>query len=389
MAGFEELMQYLPCRPLYRFDWQGLQQSLLSSVLGKMMQTPQHPAWHGEGDVWAHTKMVCEALASLASFQALPLRQQQELALAALLHDAGKIRTTHLEDGILVSPGHAAEGAQMIRSLLWREYQLSGRRDLQLFRETVCQLIRYHTLPLHLFKGDDAERRIRKLAENSRLTPDFSVDLLCILAEADVRGRICADQKELLESVQLCRMLAKEAQCLHGPFPFPSAVTRHAYLSGRNVWPYQDLYDKAWGPVILLCGLPGTGKDTWIRNNCPGLPVVSMDDLRRKMGIRPTDEQGAIVQAAREQAREYLRQKRPFIWNATSLTPSLRRKSIQLFEEYGASVHIICLETGWTENLFRNQNRGHTVPEAVIGGMLEKFVLPEAWEARSVEWLCI
>jgi len=388
MAGFADLMGYLPCKASYCFDWQGLQQSLLAPMIEKMKQTPQNPAWHGEGDVWTHTKMVCEALTALPSYRSLPPRQQQELALAALLHDVGKIRVTRMEDGALCSPGHAAEGAQTARSLLWRDYLLSGDPGPQRFRETVCQLIRYHTYPLHLIKGEDAEHRIRKLAENGSLTPDFSLHLLCILAEADVRGRICSDQNTLLESVQLSRMLAEDAQCLDGPFPFPSAVTRHAYLSGKNIWPYQPLYDESWGEVILLCGLPGTGKDTWIRNTCPHLPMVSMDDLRREMRILPTDEQGIVVQAARERAREYLRKKQSFIWNATSLTPSLRHKSIRLFEEYGASVRIVYLETEWTENLIRNQNRMHCVPEAVIGRMLDKLVPPEAHEARSVQWIC-
>lgn len=97
--------------------------------------------------------------------------------------------------------------------------------------------------------------------------------------------------------------------------------------------------------MILMCGLPGTGKDTWIGKNHPELPVVCMDDIRRQMGIKSTDNQGQVVQAAREQARVYLRAKQPFIWNATGITAMLREKQIRLFEEYHASVRIVYLET--------------------------------------------
>ena len=213
--------------------------------------------------------------------------------------------------------------------------------------------------------------------------------MLFLLAEADVRGRICDDRQEQLDRLQMGVELAKEAGCLDGAYAFPSAHTRHAYLAGKNVWPQQQLYDDAWGEVILLCGLPGTGKDTWIARNHPGLPVVCMDDIRRQLGIKPEDNQGQVVQAAREQARAYLRAKQPFIWNATGVSRMMRDKQIRLFEEYHASVRIVYLETPWQENLRRNAQRQYAVPEAVIGRMLENLAPPEAAEARHVEWICV
>ena len=96
-----------------------------------------------------------------------------------------------------------------------------------------------------------------------------------------------------------------------------------------------------------MCGLPGTGKDTWIREHYPGLPVVSLDEIRREMKISPAESQGPVAAEARERARAYLRARQPFVWNATSLTPELRRKNTELFEAYKASVRIVFLETGW------------------------------------------
>lgn len=123
------------------------------------------------------------------------------------------------------------------------------------------------------------------------------------------------------------------------------------------------LYEDTWGEVILMCGLPGTGKDHWIRDNYPDLPVVSLDDLRLEMDVEPTEAQGRVVQAARERAKELLRAKHPFIWNATSLT-ALRAQQIELFERYHARVRLVYLETVWEENLRRNASR----PYAGAGG---------------------
>lgn len=389
MDGLSDLFAYLPSAPDYQWNWVGLEHTPLASLFERMAQTPQQREWHGEGDVRTHTRMVCEELARLDGYRTLPVRQQRELALAALLHDAGKIFRTRLEDGVLTSPGHGAAGAQEVRKLLWRGFGLSGESEGQNFRETMCLLIRYHTAPLHLLDQDDPHRRARKLAANGELAPDFTLRMLCLLAEADVRGRICGDQAERLEEIQLSMELAREASCLNGAYPFASDCTRHAYLSGGNVWPEQELYDDTWGEVILMCGLPGTGKDTWIRQNHPELPVVCLDDIRRQMGISPTGNQGEVVQAAREQARAYLRAKRTFIWNATGITPMLRGKQIRLFEEYGASVRIVYLETGWRENLRRNADRRYSVPENVIARMLDNLSLPERHEARRVEWICM
>ena len=95
----------------------------------------------------------------------------------------------------------------------------------------------------------------------------------------------------------------------------------------------------------------------------------------------------AAVQLARERALALLRDRTPFVWNATSLT-GLRSKWVELFERYGARVRIVFLETGWEENLRRNGSRAAVVPEDVIGGMLDRLEPPERWEADRVEWLC-
>lgn len=139
----------------------------------------------------------------------------------------------------------------------------------------------------------------------------------------------------------------------------------------------------------MLSGLPGTGKDTWIRENCAGYPVVSLDDIRAELKTGPEDAQGPVVQLARERAREYLRKKQPFVWNATCLTEETRRKLTGLFEQYGARVRIVWLETDWHTGTERNRNRKNAVPEAAVERMLAKTVPPFPDEAHTVEWICV
>ena len=277
----------------------------------------------------------------------------------------------------------------MVREYLWRECGLCGTPRKQRFRETVCSLVRYHMVPVHLIERRKYERQIRQIASEGILTEDFSWELLCRLSEADMRGKIAADIEERIEDIQLCAAAAEEQGCLREPPAFASACTRRACLAGRNVLPWQELYDASWGEVVLMSGLPGTGKDTWIREHFPDLPMISLDEIRRELGIRPTEPQGAVGQRAQELAKGYLRRKQPFVWNATDLTADLRQKEVELFERYGARVRIVYLETSWDTMLERNRSREAEVAGVVIGRMLEKLAPPTAAEAQTVEWFCV
>ena len=389
MPKLETLLNACPHAPDFVWNWSGLMSTPVGNLLPRMDEIQQNPVWHGEGNVGQHTRLVCETLAADPAFRALSVRSQQELSVAALLHDIGKIPNTKLEDGQWIAPHHSTIGARMARELLWKEFDLCGTMEKQSFRETVCLLIRNHMLPGHILDQKDPEKRLLQMAADKELCYDFSIEQLCILARADARGRIAPDTEALLEKVALCRQEAEADGSLYGPVTFANAYTQRAFFQGRKVWREQSLYNDTWGEVILLAGLPGTGKDTWIREYVCHLPVISLDDLRKTMGVSPTEEQGRVAQAAKEQARKYLRAKQSFIWNATNLTESMRNKLIELFEAYSAAVRIVYLETGWDENLRRNAGRADAVPERAVEDMLGKLVPPQRWEAQYVEWLCV
>jgi len=367
-------------------DWAGIEAALASHVTA-MKNTEQPPQYHGEGDVWTHTKLVCESLVAQKEFESLPRDARTAVFLAALLHDIGKPATTRWEDGCWRSPNHAPAGARIARQLLWDS--LSGDREKQQLRETVCLLIRYHSAPPHALDDLFGKRKLRAIAENGSLCPMFTLGLLCLLSRADALGRRSEDQAEMLEQVQLCEEFAKECGCLEGPYPFPSDYTKYAYLSGRDVPPEIPLYDDTWGQVILLTGLPGTGKDTWIGENCPQMPMISLDAIRQELGILPTENQGPVAEEAQKRAKQLLRQKTPFVWNATNITPATRQKLVGLFTDYGAAVEILYLETESRERQRRNLSRPRPVPEQVVARMLSQLTPPEAKEAPTVRWLSL
>ena len=379
----EDLLRLAAWAEKQNIPWADIETALASHVTA-MQKTPQPEQYHGEWDVWTHTKMVCECLVAQAEFAALPRETRTALFLAALLHDIAKPVTTRWEDGRWTAPNHGPTGARMARELLWDA--LSGSPEKQQLRETVCLLIRYHSTPPHALDDPYGVRRLRGIAENGRLCPMFTLELLCLLSRADALGRISADQAQMLEQVQLCQVYGEECGCLKGPCAFPSDYTKYAYLSGREVSPEVPLYDDTWGQVILLSGLPGTGKDTWIRENCPELPMISLDGIRKELGISPRENQGRVAEEAQQRAKQLLRQKKPFVWNATNITPATRQKLVSLFADYGASVKLVYLETGSAVRRQRNLSRPQPVPEQAVAKMLSQLTPPEGKEAHCVLW---
>lgn len=389
MCAYEELVRRLPGGAQDAMDWDGAMHGPLGWVLGRMAGTPQDPQAHGEGDVLTHTRMTCAALEALPGWQALPPRQRQMVYLAALLHDAGKPGCTRLEDGRWTSRGHSDAGARLARELLWDEYAMCGTPEAVEFRECVCALVEHHALPLHLSGHAEPEREATRLAALGELAHGFTLEGLALLAEADVRGRECEDAERMLRAVEQFRELAADAGCLTGPRAFESAHSRREYMAGRDVAPGCASGDAGWGPVVLMSGLPGTGKDEFIRRELAQLPIVSLDELRLRMGISPSEYQGPVVNAATELAREHLRARRPFVWNATNLTPWMRARQISLFERYGAAVRVIYLETTLDAQQRRNESREYVVPDGTIADMRRQTTLPTHAEAQDVEWICV
>ncbi len=380
-----------PIRPAWTFpgmptilegsslDWSALHARF--SWLRAMDGVPQNPIYHAEGDVLIHTRMVTEALLSLEEWRELPPADRQALYAAALLHDVGKPAcTVSDENGGVTSRGHARKGEKMARRLLWLGEELPAPAPF-VAREHIAWLVRLHGLPLQFLEKPDPARAVIEASQQVRL------DHVALLAEADVRGRICADQQELLERVALFREFCQEQGCYTAPRVFADEYSRFTYLHSARGDPAYQAYDDTRCEVVVLVGLPGVGKDTWIRANLPGWPVISLDALRRELGIRPTDDQGYLIQVARERARELLRQHRSFVWNATNVTRLQRRRVLDLAVAYHARTRLIYLDAPFAEILHRNLTRHTIVPEQVIYRMLDNLEMPDMSEAHRVEWV--
>jgi predicted kinase len=241
---------------------------------------------------------------------------------------------------------------------------------------------RYYTefaAAFFLIDRADARRKLFTASQTARC------DLLALVTEADARGRICDDRQKLLDNIALFAQYSAEQCCLNSPRKFPSDHSRFLYFRKEDRDPDYLAFDDTICEVIVMSGLPGAGKDHWIATSGPDWPVISLDELRREMKIAPSENQGPVVARARERAREYLRRKRSFIWNATSISRQLREHCISLCAAYNARVRIIYVEAGAAALAERNRSRELGVPPEVINRLLARWEPPDLTEAHQVE----
>ncbi len=340
--------------------------------------TPQDPRYHGEGDVWTHTQMVVEALLALPQYRDANRADQEIVFLAALLHDIAKHSTTVIDPvtGAIGQPGHSRKGAIDARIALWDAGVPFA------VREAICRLINVHQVPFYALagsrRGKSAEFIVRELSWQ------LDIPLLAMLAEADMRGRVCADQQQVLDNIALFCEVARDEDCFGQPRRFADAHTAVSYFRGAQVHPDYALFQEPGSQVIVMSGLPASGKNSWVAKHHPDLPVVSFDDAREALGLAHGKNEGKVAHLAVDRAKDLLRRRQPFVWNATNLSELMRKKTLDLLYDYHAEVDLVYLEQPRAELLRRNTRRDTSLSNKTLTAMLHRWDLPLPTEAHRV-----
>ncbi len=344
-------------------------------MLEKLKSIPQDPEYHGEGDVFIHTSLVCNELIKTEEWNNISDREKNTLLFAAALHDIGKLTCTKRLDGKITSPNHAVKGAQQFRRLWLKYYGSKVFPEDLTQRNEIAWLIRWHGLPQLFLEKENVEVALRRAAKT------VSLRQLALLSEADFKGRKSRERSKHLETIQYFREYAKELGCYETSSEFPNLYTELKYLRGELDWYGDCLYEPEGFSVILMMGLPLSGKDTYIKQHLSDVPVISLDDIRQEFSIGPTQDNSKVITEGLNRAKEFLRKRESFVWNATNLTRRIREKLYRLFEAYGAKVTVLNIEAPFSELLIRNQKRDRKLPEAVLEKMLGILEYPDPWEA--------
>lgn len=140
---------------------------------------------------------------------------------------------------------------------------------------------------------------------------------------------------------------------------------------------FEDELDNPNPRIIIMVGLPRTGKSTFVNNFVEAaarvrripFTVVSSDDIRRVMGVRydPAIEEQVQYLCSTLAESLMVRQQNLVIDNV-NLTEKVRQKWIRMAKKHNYS-HIVC-EVSWLPvDVHKKACRDHDYPWHLIEGM--------------------
>lgn len=164
--------------------------------LEALINCPQDPQWHPEGDVWTHT---LHCLDAFARERLNDSREDLIVGLAVLCHDLGKPATTFTdENGRIRSPGHDKVGVTPAKKFLERL-----TNETAIFQE-VLPLVEHHMKPADLYRAQAGDGAIRRLASQVN-----RLDRLIRVVSADMQG-----SPPKVRDRTPCRWLLEQAEAL-------------------------------------------------------------------------------------------------------------------------------------------------------------------------------
>ncbi len=139
---------------------------------------------------------------------------------------------------------------------------------------------------------------------------------------------------------------------------------------------------------MLLVGLPGAGKSTWVQSQlAKGHSGALSSDALRDLLADDADNQdihGRVFRVLRYLLKHRLELKRPVTYvDATNLTPYERRPYAKLARQFEADIEAVFFDVPASECIRRNGGRDRVVPAEVIEKLSNKLVAPRVIEGFS------
>ena len=138
--------------------------------------------------------------------------------------------------------------------------------------------------------------------------------------------------------------------------------------------------------VIILVGIPGSGKSTWISKQNLPYQTISTDQIRKELTGKVEDQSQneQVFQLAYERLGHHLNHQMSVIFDATNTQKIWRGRIIEIAKQYDAFTTIVEIEDEVEIFLQRNRKRPSPVPEDVMQEQMDEFEKPTLEEVDRI-----
>lgn len=303
--------------------------------------------YHVENSVWTHTMMVCK----------FAEHESNEIQMAALLHDLGKVHARVIHENRARFFGH--EGISVFKSISIID-KYNSEHEEKLDKIKVLNLISLHGALFDVIKDLD------KLVNKFETFQDYSDSLTLLFCDAS--GRFSDSPRESLQYLK----------------DINNSGTFLAYKNEKGNMPHPTL--------TVLVGLPGAGKSTYSSQR--NTKVISRDYFIRSIDNNKTysenwkslsqEEQKEIDTKLEKAFREAVKTKEDICIDMTNLSAKSRRKFLSIS---GYHKEAVVFYTDLNICKQRRSGEDKFISDEVFQSMCARFTVPTYDEVSKISYV--